>query len=203
MKACCDVEANKFFFDSKKQRWSHLKFFFKLKTVIFAKQKTVSNCTYNYVKKVMTKILTIRTYSNEIYWFDWQIFSNYSLFIDKLWDWDKFRGFFHHLSLVKVWYNPCQLMLPVLWGGLCHIFEHQAKIRFFQKYVQRTSCQQISKSMEWWMEVRCRPLNYFVTPSPEILDFLGALGVGFSGRLIESVSSVPYTFWRPQSCNSF
>ena len=42
--------------------------------------------------------------------------------------------------------------------------------------------------------------NYFVTPSPEILDFLGALGVGFSATLIESVSSVPYTFWRPQSC---
>ena len=42
--------------------------------------------------------------------------------------------------------------------------------------------------------------NYFVTLSPEILDFLGALGVGFSATLIESVSSVPYTFWRPQSC---
>ena len=50
------------------------------------------------------------------------------------------------------------------------------------------------------MEAKCRPLNYFVTPSPEILDFLGApLGVGFSAMLIESVSSVPYTFWRPQS----
>ena len=56
------------FFELK--QWSHLKFLKKFVNVNFAK-KTISNCTYNYVK-VMTEILTLRTYSNEIY-FIWLV----------------------------------------------------------------------------------------------------------------------------------
>ena len=130
MKACCDVEANKLFFDSKKKPMISLKvfFFLKLKTVIFAKQKTVSNCTYNYVKKVMTKILTIRTYSNEIYWFDWQIATIVYLLTN--FEIGTSLGVFFP-SFEFGTSNPCQLMLRVLWGGLCHNFEHKAKIKFF------------------------------------------------------------------------
>ena len=50
------------------------------------------------------------------------------------------------------------LWLRVLWGGLCHIFEHKAKINFFlfffQKCFQRTSGQHISSPWreEWRLD---------------------------------------------------